>query len=77
MLSDGYMPQMVEAINLLELNNTNYKNNPNEDFILGYKEAQQKQFKKRVKTSDICPTCHQAIYTDVYYDYSGNDGYKV
>lgn len=76
LLSDGYMPQMVEAINLLELNNTNYKNNPNEDFILCYKEAQQKQFKKRVKTSDICPTCHQAIYTDVYYDYSGNDGYK-
>lgn len=76
LLSDGYMPQMVEAINLLELNNTNYKNNPNEDFILSYKEAQQKQFKKRVKTSDICPTCHQSIYTDVYYDYSDNDGYK-
>lgn len=76
LISDGYMPQMVEAINLLELNNTNYKNNPNEDFILCYKETQQKQFKKRIKTSDICPTCHQAIYTDVYYDYSGNDGYK-
>lgn len=76
LLSDGYMPQMVEAINLLELNNTNYKNNPNEDFILCYKETQQKQFKKRVKTSDICPTCHQSIYTDVYYDYSDNDGYK-
>ena len=39
LLNDGYMPQMVEAINLLELNNTNYKNNPSEDFILSYKET--------------------------------------
>lgn len=77
LIDDGYTEEMISAIDTFEAAGVPDQMALGQSYFDNWMKRNQNNNKGRHNTNRVCETCHQNIYEEEKYDFSGEDGRRT